>query len=41
MRGISASVPATSSMRHHTKGKAASEINLPRMAVKPQRKTQK
>ena len=29
------------STRHHTKGRACSEISLPKIAVKPQIKTQK
>jgi len=37
----SSSDPHTTSMRHHTSGSAASEINLPRIAVNPHKSTQK
>jgi hypothetical protein len=39
-RGTSASITATSIIRHHTSGSAGSEISRPKIAVKPQRTTQ-
>ena len=40
-RGSSASAATTINLRHQTIGRAGSEINLPRIAVKPHSSTQK